>query len=226
MARSFNGNTDLILGGSINGPNPCTYGSWFNCTLVKGYNCTLCNVADMKLYVTSSGKLAIYCFTGLYDGTGTHTVTANTWHYFLATFDGATVTGYLDGASDASFAATFSGSASSNEIGRDGVGGGHNFGGLLADVAVWNVVLSQLEISALANGARPLAVRPKALVRYWPVGGLQSPEPDLSGNAQNGTLTGTNPAFGPPFAPYTPRWPQFTQLPIAPSFILMPQIVM
>jgi hypothetical protein len=30
----------------------------------------------------------------------------------------------------------------------------------------------------------------------------------LSGNKNNGTLTGTTAVAGPPYAPFTPRWPQ------------------
>jgi hypothetical protein len=96
----------------------------------------------------------------------------------------------------------------------------------LGDVAVWTTNLSQIEISALAKGARPKDVRSGSLVGWWPLDGLQSPEPDLSGNAYNGTLTGTTAAFGPPFMQFTPRWPQFQLPPAPPSFILMPQIVM
>jgi hypothetical protein len=53
---------------------------------------------------------------------------------------------------------------------------------------------------------------------------LASPEPDLSGNKNNGTLTGTTNTFGPPILPFTRRWPQFNFF-AAPPFTLMPQIV-
>jgi hypothetical protein len=94
----------------------------------------------------------------------------------------------------------------------------------LADVAIWNVDLTAFEISALAKGARPNIIRPASLVAWWPLDGLQSPEPDLSRNAKNGTLTGTAAAFGPPYAPFTPRWPQIILPPVS-LFTLMPQIV-
>jgi len=43
------------------------------------------------------------------------------------------------------------------------------FDGLVAEVAVWNVVLDDSEIAALAQGVSPLLIRSTALVEYWPV---------------------------------------------------------
>jgi hypothetical protein len=80
--------------------------------------------------------------------------------------------------------------------------------GRLADCAVWSTNLTTLEILGLARGQRPYVVRRLSLVGYWPFDGLQSPEPELSGNAYNGTITGSIPfAFGPPMTLFTPRWP-------------------
>jgi len=91
------------------------------------------------------------------------------------------------------------------------------FNGFLADFASWtNVRLTATEFSALANGARPNTIRPAAFTGWWPLDGLQSPEPDLSGNKNNGTLTGTLPAFGPPYMPFTSRWPQFIPTVVSP----------
>jgi hypothetical protein len=90
--------------------------------------------------------------------------------------------------------------------------------GQLADFAIWSVLLTAAEASALAKGARPNTIRSASLVNWWPLGGIQSPEPDLSGNKNNGTLTGTAPAFGPPIAPFTPRWPQTLAAVAAPTF--------
>ena len=74
----------------------------------------------------------------------------------------------------------------------------------------WNVVnLTRREkLLHLPTGARPNTIRPTALQGWWPLDGLKSPEPDLSGKATNGTLTGTSLAPGPPVMQFTPRWPQ------------------
>lgn len=71
--------------------------------------------------------------------------------------------------------------------------------GKIAEVGVWNVRLSDGEAQSLATVC-PSAVRPTALVGYWPLTGASgaSIEPDLSGNGQNATLTGTATANHPP----------------------------
>jgi hypothetical protein len=90
--------------------------------------------------------------------------------------------------------------------------------GYLADVGYWSsVILTAAEISALAKGARPNTIRPTALKGYWPLDGLQSPEEDISTFKNNGTLTGTQPAFGPPYAMLSPRWPQHNAVVAAPT---------
>lgn len=44
-----------------------------------------------------------------------------------------------------------------------------NFGGDIADAAIYNVALDAAEIAALAAGVSPINVRPDALVAYWPL---------------------------------------------------------
>jgi hypothetical protein len=95
--------------------------------------------------------------------------------------------------------------------------------GQLADMAIWASQLSALEVAALAKGMRPGQVhRPSSggLAGWWPLDGLQSPEPDLSGRLETATLVnGPTAAFGPPIAPFTRRWPMGAILPTsAPTF--------
>lgn len=86
-------------------------------------------------------------------------------------------------------------------------GASNFFPGYAADVAIWNAALSDLECIALAKGVRPGWIRPGSLKGWWPIDGLQSPEPDLSGFANNGTVAGSPPKIqGPPFMMFTPRW--------------------
>jgi Concanavalin A-like lectin/glucanases superfamily len=111
--------------------------------------------------------------------------------------------------------------ATTTLFGRTGIANTDLFNGIAADVGLWSVRLSLSELVALSKGARPYQVREQSLVGYWPFDGLQSPEPDLSGFKQNGTLTGTVSAFGPPIMPFTPRWPQYW-FPSPPASILSP----
>jgi len=57
---------------------------------------------------------------------------------------------------------------------------------------VWNVALSAGNITSLVNGVRPPNVNSANLQGWWPLDGfLNTTENDLSGNANNGTITGT-----------------------------------
>lgn len=74
----------------------------------------------------------------------------------------------------------------------------------IAEAAVWNVALTDAEMLALAKGVKPYLIRPKNLFGYWPLHGLQSPEADRSGKAQNMILTAAPPSFNhAPLVPFT-----------------------
>jgi hypothetical protein len=141
-------------------------------------------------------------------GAGTYTIYLNGSSIFSD--NGTLVTGFVSG-------------SHTWNVGNIVPAGTNPLNGYMADMAVWSTVLSGTELAALANGARPSTIRPTLLLGWWPMGGYQSPEPDLSGKANNGTLTGTTPAFGPPIMQFTPRWPQFN--PSLPAFTLMPQAI-
>lgn len=227
MARRFNGSSDLIDCGTPPQPSTAiTLSAWFYATaLPASYAFILGRSGTSGLYVIflkSSGNLAYYILpSGGNVDPGTATITTNVWYHVAATYDSvndATVRGWLNGAADGTTA--WSGSIPSAaghdfQFGQDPQVGDRFFNGVIADGAMWNVRLSNAEILALSRGARPSQIRPLSLLGWWPLTGLQSPEPDLSGNAHNGTLTGTTPAFGPPIAQFTPRWPQFN--PVAAS---------
>jgi Concanavalin A-like lectin/glucanases superfamily len=67
----------------------------------------------------------------------------------------------------------------------------------MMDMTVWNVVLNAGEMQQLQlRGVHPIRIRPNNIVLYMPLDGIASPEPDYSGNAYNGTLTGTTLGIG------------------------------
>jgi hypothetical protein len=65
--------------------------------------------------------------------------------------------------------------------------------GSIAHCAVWNVALTANEIAALAAGLSPLAVRPGALVAYWPYMGRDTADIDIVGRFD---LTNTSTTSG------------------------------
>ena len=235
MARSFNGTTDKIdCGTGVTAPTPAvSISAWVYMTsLTPAYSSVYgrVNSADFhsvhQILVKSTGHIgyfvAVVGVASFLVDPGTNAISTGSWHHVALTCNpslGGPLTGFLDGLSDGTqsrAADTIGTSFGTNHtcIGFDDSAAGRNLGGRIADAAMWNVVLTAAEIKALAVGARPNMIRPANLLHWLPLDGLQSPEPDLSGFANNGTLTGTTIAPGPPIMPFTPRWPQVNSLPL------------
>jgi hypothetical protein len=53
------------------------------------------------------------------------------------------------------------------------------FSGMLAEVGVWNIALTDADVLALSTGISPLAVQPEYLVHYYRAIGQSAPEIDL-----------------------------------------------
>ena len=85
------------------------------------------------------------------------------------------------------------GSGTTTPYALAGKAGTANFDdGTIAEVTLWaEVALTAGEISALAQGVSPNLIRPIGRLLQWPMWGVASPEPDISGTSNNGTVTGT-----------------------------------
>ncbi len=89
---------------------------------------------------------------------------------------------------------------------------GENLDGRVAEVGIWDVVLTDDEILALASGWSPLRIRPSNLQGYWPLfGQTAAGEPDFSGGGNNFAEVGTvtvadHSPTGPPFGFYAPAF--------------------
>jgi hypothetical protein len=217
MARSFNGTTDKIVVGTIGMPTttPVTIAAWAFITTGSRTNpiffSSTNQTGSAALQVSSANKVALDKQDLLNLVTSSGTVSTNTWTFVAGTFDnGGTnvATAYINSTATTNTPGAQTLVNTPMALGFDSPDGLY-FAGDLADVAVWNVALTQTEISALSQGIRPYQIRPSALIGGWPLDGLESAEPDLSGKRNNGALTGTASVFGPPYAPFTPRWPQF-----------------
>ena len=227
MARTFNGTSDVIkpsINMTLTGigtssawvrPSNTTVGDGAVFGLISGGH-------SLTIFAESPGHFAYYDQGGGFTGSATYTI--NTWYHVAHVVDGVGAKGYVNGVADGSLAGLTTLNATT--VYWIGYNNQNNFfPGDIADMAVWNTNLTPAEVLALAKGARPNMLRQGNLIRWWPIDGVQSPEPDLSGNAANGVITGTTSAFGPPYMQFTPRWPRFMPLPPPPAFILMPQIV-
>lgn len=111
------------------------------------------------------------------------TLSANTWYHGMGCFASSTSRSvYLDGAGKV----TNTDSATPSGIDLTSVGRWYRltfttnyWSGDLAEIGVWDVELTDAEVSVLAIGTSPLMVRPQNLVHYWPLIGRHSPEIDL-----------------------------------------------
>jgi hypothetical protein len=148
---------------------------------------------------TSAGNTSrANCTTDLYNGA---------WRHVAGTYDLSDIRMYLDGAESSTAAENrpIAYNASNDLYVGTWDNGAFNLhqDGDYAELGVWSVALSAAEIAALAKGAHPHHIRPDKLVLYLPIWGA-SPEPDLSGNRQNGTVSGTAITDHAPLGPYAP----------------------
>lgn len=74
-------------------------------------------------------------------------------------------------------------------MGNGRTGTSEIFEGDVANLAIWNVALSDDEIVALAEGAHPFQFQRSSLVGYWPLDGIGTTERDL---IQNRNLSKTS----------------------------------
>jgi hypothetical protein len=140
--------------------------------------------------------------TGVYGNCST-AVTANQWYqvilevdtvfgaaeFFVPQLNCAISTGWREQRNPTGIALTIGG-----QTGSGGTGTAPNFKGRVANIGIWNAVLSAGERTALEAGVAPNRIRQTNLVYYCPLYGFSSPEPDLSGHQYNGAVTGTTAA--------------------------------
>ena len=129
--------------------------------------------------------------------------TANVWHHAAGVHTSATDTAcFIDGGSkDTNTLSRTPTGIDKIHIGvQDEASPSTFMSGNIANMAIWNVALTDAEIATLAEGVSPLRVRRDALVYFCPIGG-QSPEIDIIGNV-NMTVTGTVVDEEPPI-PYS-----------------------
>ena len=210
MSRQFRvANSDVItLANTPSTPTAYTYAFWLfgNATPVTTtttqpvvFGVTSGNFGFSWDHASSSFKQAF--FHQLSGGTFVSaqvsgTLSASVWYHFAGTWDGSNLTCYKNGVSQASPAAA----SVATMAGVSTLGADHNSNfwiGFMGEFAYWTRALAANELLGLANGHLAKEF-PQSLKIYLPLWGLQSPEPDLSGNANNGTLSAALPQGGNP----------------------------
>ncbi len=207
MARKFtNGTTDGIDVGTSTAlsPGEMTFGAWvkfisFSATYGSIVSREFSTQTGYTLLVKSTAKLAVYVRTSTeqdvhYDGTGTNTLSTGVWYHLGFSYKASgNLLGFVNGAVDATTAATSNPLASAIAtacfIGKSNTSS-RVPSASIAEATIWNSQLPTGSMAALAAGAFPYEVHPDGIVAYWPLWGVDSPEPDYSGKQRSGTVTG------------------------------------
>ena len=217
--RGFAG-TDLIVAGSAGTPldistGPMTVSAWFYPTTVdasahdivthggtSGVGAQFQISLGRGVCSTGGTNQIVYnvgggsgCVLGVYGALGT--ITANHWYFVLLFVDsagkyyGSPAAGIVLSGFGLSYQAFREYRIAGGSLDIGGYQSTGTFKGTIAEVGIWNDILNSSEIAALEAGVSPNRIRRSALAGYFPLYGAHSPEPDYSGNKDNGTLTGT-----------------------------------
>jgi hypothetical protein len=233
MSRSFNGTTDQIDCGLWNLLHNSTAASWAfwiyltsntnNNRILTKWSSSNSNASFLVQFDATGSNLLIWAIrnngnTNIYGNKTLAGISLNAWTQVTITWNSSSGVHniYFNGVNQ-SLGSLFTqsvtnlqASTSHLQFGYESAESVNGFPGRLAEVAIWNLDLTASEAAALAQGVIPYRIRPSALQGYWPLWGLTSPEPDLSGNdiptsasPSTGVLTGTSPANHAPITPFT-----------------------
>jgi hypothetical protein len=185
MARTFaaaSSQATYYDNGSDIGSYPSTVAAWF-------YPSSPATNADILTIVNASSDSI---WIGLALSPAAASYTNNAWNHAAVVLTSSTSrTVYLNGGNSATdtTAQNWPSGAQRFAIGALlRISQTQFFEGRIGEVSWWNVALSTDEIAALAAGAHPLSVRRASIINYWPLYGVSSPEPDISGALQTQTL--------------------------------------
>ena len=198
-ALNFDGANDFV-----NIPNNSSFNFGTNDFTIETYAKTS-SVAGNKVMIgkinggnnywfgVSNGK-ANFSLIGGPDALGTSTISDGNWHHLAAVRQSGVVSLYVDGVLEASQNNTGTATINGN-LTLGNFNGGFNFPGSLDEVRIWNRALCKGEI--LNNKNAEISLTQTGLVAYYKFnqGGSGASNStvttltDLSGNANNGTLT-------------------------------------
>ncbi len=214
MAREFGGAaTDrLTVAAStpINDLNTVTVTAWIHPqTLGGGSFGRIIDKSQRLLYVASTAHIRwanARATTTALQYTAANSITLNTWHFLAATFSdsdtGHVYIGTLStgGLTEATYDTNTAGAgaytadnATALTIGNTGAAT-RNFDGYIANLMMWNTVLTVGELNAVMRGSM---ARASALAGWWPLWGISAPEPNWVGTG-DGTVTGATRSDHPP----------------------------
>ncbi len=218
QALSFNGTSQYIALGNVLNFASSSYtvsmwaqhrllaGGWYTRMFSAEGNSGTC--ASIATDVNNNNLISFAVNTKV--GLGVSVTNASQWHYYTMTWDGTTMTVYVDGIKQGISAATGGtfNCLSTPDIGKYAVTGMDYYSGSIDDVRIYNRALSATEVKQLYNAgavgttidtAPAQALSGGGLVGYWPFDGNEmnwasNLALDASGNGNNGTLVNMTPA--------------------------------
>lgn len=177
---------------------------------------------DKELYLQVDASLNKLWVAYIYDGASKtaayqdNTIAIGKWYHLVGTHVGAgNLKLYVDGVDRATLATSgnsYTGYATPELLTapatRITTQTAVALNGRVAEVKLWNAALTLNEILQEMRCGAPVS-KLANLQAYWPLWGVASPEPDLSGQGKNGTVTGAISAdhapVGPYVVPFSPR---------------------
>jgi len=197
MAKAFSaGSSQYITASSAPATAvPLTIACWFWCNDVTNvYNLVSLEDSSVNMdyfRLSARGNAGDVLSAQSHDGTtgvtanASGTYTSNTWHHACGVYASTTSRqAFLNGSGGtAETTSNIPSGIDSLNIGRLNWDGTpiQYLDGKVAEVGIWDVALTQGEITSLANGVSPQFIRPQSLAFYAPLVGNASPEQDLSG---------------------------------------------
>jgi len=189
----FDGMDDVIDAGTLSEFNltnaqDFTLSAWFKPDTVSGYHLIAGKSFNEFRLIQGESALLIQLDSGDPIVTASSVLSVGTWYHGVLTYDASTSTAelFLDGISKGSDSATSPSwtSGTNFRIGHSPAGDNYPFDGNIADVQLYDRVLSDTEILDLYNGADIASP-----VGHWP---LSTGAGDISGNGNAGTVTGAS----------------------------------
>jgi len=210
MARHFavGSSQYLTRAGAALAARPFSIACWAKPTTIVANSC-LCAVQEndglsggwyLRLDGSTHVRAMDYDGSVVADAISAGSLTVGTWAHVAGTFDTATNFVYLNGVQSTGAAARAKTTIAAPETFVGALHAGpitFFFDGDLAEVAIWNGILTPTEVATLAAGKSAALVRAAALVGYYKILGTASPEPDEKGGTSL-TVNGATPAPHPP----------------------------
>ena len=197
MSLSFDGIDDIVdIGGPVLNQNTkFSITSWFKVNDFSSENYLLNhgNGGEIKIFIHNNDLIVWFKTTNGYLDQITAPISLNEWHHYAVTYDNNNVIKlFLDGSDQGTRTIgdiTLYSSGGNLTFGMSNNGDGNFFSGNLDDIAIWDIVLDQEQISTIMHSS--LTGYENGIIGYWDFdSGENFTLYDYSGNGNHGEISG------------------------------------